>query len=114
MGESANPTLTLRFDSRLRLEFRGAAITSTVDGDGHHIPEREPHRPQYSAPTGALAQTVGLSPIVAATAAARMSSIPTTTCQRYSQTQGLHQARAIHSPPGPSPDPFLHVLPFDP
>ena len=28
MGESTNPTLTLRFDRRLRLEFRGATITS--------------------------------------------------------------------------------------
>ena len=28
MGESANPTLTLRFDRRLRLEFLGATITS--------------------------------------------------------------------------------------
>ena len=28
MGESANPALTLRFDRRLRLEFRGATITS--------------------------------------------------------------------------------------
>ena len=28
MGESVNPSLTLRFDRRLRLEFRGATITS--------------------------------------------------------------------------------------
>jgi hypothetical protein len=28
MGESANPVITLRFDRRLRLEFRGATITS--------------------------------------------------------------------------------------
>ena len=28
MGESANPTITLRFDRRMRLEFRGATITS--------------------------------------------------------------------------------------
>ena len=28
MGESTNPRTTLRFDRRLRLEFRGATITS--------------------------------------------------------------------------------------
>ena len=28
MGESANPSTTLRFDRRVRLEFRGATITS--------------------------------------------------------------------------------------
>ena len=28
MGESTNPGTTLRFDRRLRLEFRGATITS--------------------------------------------------------------------------------------
>ena len=28
MGESTNPRATLRFDRRIRLEFRGATITS--------------------------------------------------------------------------------------
>ena len=28
MGESANPRATLRFDRRVRLEFRGATVTS--------------------------------------------------------------------------------------
>ena len=28
MGESSNPRATLRFDRRVRLEFRGATITS--------------------------------------------------------------------------------------
>ena len=28
MGESTNPRTTLRFDRRIRLEFRGATITS--------------------------------------------------------------------------------------
>ena len=28
MGESTNPRATLRFDRRVRLEFRGATITS--------------------------------------------------------------------------------------
>jgi hypothetical protein len=42
MGESANPTLTLCFDRRLRLEFRG--VTSDKSGAGDSQGPGDHHR----------------------------------------------------------------------
>ena len=39
MGESTNPRATLRFDRRIRLEFRGATITSdAVSNARNYVP----------------------------------------------------------------------------
>ena len=39
MGESSDTPLKLQFDRRVRLDFRGAIITSNA---GHHLTGRDP------------------------------------------------------------------------